>query len=75
MIFDWNENKEKLNIKNHDGIDFNEASEAFYDDNAFEFLTQSIQLLKRKDLFVSETQVKDCCGFHTRFALTLKETK
>jgi uncharacterized DUF497 family protein len=31
-------NKEKLNIKNHDGIDFNEASEVFYDDNAFEFL-------------------------------------
>ena len=37
MIFDWDENKEKLNIKNHDGIDFDEASEAFYDDNCFEF--------------------------------------
>ena len=38
MIFDWDENKEKLNIKNHDGIDFDEASEVFYDDKAFEFL-------------------------------------
>ena len=38
MIFDWDENKEKLNIKNHDGIDFNEASEVFFDENAFEFL-------------------------------------
>ena len=28
MIFDWDENKEKLNIKNHDGIDFDEASRA-----------------------------------------------
>ena len=38
MIFDWDENKEKLNIKNHDGINFVEASEAFYDNNCFEFL-------------------------------------
>ena len=38
MIFDWDENKEKLNVKNHDGIDFDEASEVFYDENAFEFL-------------------------------------
>ena len=36
MIFDWDENKERENIKNHDRIDFDEASEAFYDDNAFE---------------------------------------
>lgn len=41
MIFDWDENKEKLNIKNHDGIDFDEASEVFYDDNAFEFLDKA----------------------------------
>ena len=31
MIFDWDENKEKLNIKNHDGIDFDEASKAIQD--------------------------------------------
>lgn len=37
MIFDWDINKEKLNIKNHDGIDFEEATEAFFDENAFEF--------------------------------------
>ncbi len=36
MIFDWDENKERKNIKNHDGIDFDEASEAFFDANAFE---------------------------------------
>lgn len=37
MIFDWDKNKEQLNIKNHDGIDFEEAVEAFFDGNAFEF--------------------------------------
>lgn len=37
MIFDWDENKEKRNVKNHDEIDFDEASEAFFDENAFEF--------------------------------------
>lgn len=36
MIFDWDENKEKLNIKNHDGIDFNEASVAIRDEFALE---------------------------------------
>ena len=41
MIFDWDENKEKLNIKNHDGINFDEASEVFYDEKAFEFLDKA----------------------------------
>ena len=36
MIFDWDENKENLNIKNHDGIDFVEASQAILDDFALE---------------------------------------
>ncbi|MGI9055390.1 MAG: BrnT family toxin [Pyrinomonadaceae bacterium] len=36
MIFDWDENKEKLNVKNHDSIDFNEASQAIQDDFALE---------------------------------------
>ena len=36
MIFDWDENKEKLNIKNHDGIDFDEASRAVQDYFALE---------------------------------------
>ncbi len=31
MIFDWDANKEKLNIKDHDGIDFEEASQAILD--------------------------------------------
>jgi hypothetical protein len=35
MIFDWNEDKEKSNIKKH-GIDFEEASEVFSDENIFE---------------------------------------
>lgn len=37
MIFDWDTNKEKLNIKDHDGINFEEATEAFFDGNMFEF--------------------------------------
>lgn len=36
MIFDWDENKEKLNIKNHDGISFSEASLAIQDFFALE---------------------------------------
>ena len=36
MIFDWDETKEKLNIKNHDGIHFDEASEAIQDYFALE---------------------------------------
>lgn len=36
MIFDWDENKEKLNIKNHDGITFEEAGLAVQDEFAFE---------------------------------------
>lgn len=48
MIFDWDENKEKLNIKNHDGIDFDEAGEAFYDDNCFEFLDVKYSTVEEK---------------------------
>ncbi len=36
MIFDWDENKERANIKKHDGIDFDEASEVFFDNDAFD---------------------------------------
>lgn len=36
MIFDWDENKEKSNIKNHDGVDFQEASRAIQDFFALE---------------------------------------
>ena len=36
MIFDWDENKERENIKNHDGIDFEEAGWAIQDDFALE---------------------------------------
>ena len=33
IIFDWDENKNKTNIAKH-GVDFNEASTVFYDENA-----------------------------------------
>ena len=48
MIFDWDENKEKLNIKNHDGIDFDEASESFYDANCFEFFDAKHSTVEEK---------------------------
>ena len=35
-IFDWNENKNQINIKKH-GIGFDEASSVFYDENAILF--------------------------------------
>jgi len=37
MIFDWDEDKERENLKKHDGVSFAEAGEAFFDENAFEF--------------------------------------
>ncbi len=36
MIFDWDENKEKRSIKNHDGVTSEEASPALQDDLALE---------------------------------------
>ncbi len=36
MIFDWDENKEKINIKSHDGVTFGEASSALQDEFALE---------------------------------------
>ncbi len=36
MIFDWEKNKETANIKKHDGIDFDEASEVIFDNDAFD---------------------------------------
>ncbi len=36
MIFDWDEQKEKQNVKNHDGVNFDEASAAVQDDFALE---------------------------------------
>jgi uncharacterized protein len=48
MIFDWDENKEKLNIRNHDGIDFNEASEIFFDANIWETLDTEHSTLEEK---------------------------
>lgn len=36
MTFEWDDNKNDINIKKH-GIDFNEASTIFYDDNAILF--------------------------------------
>lgn len=36
MVFDWDENKEKFNIRNHDGVTFVEAGLAIQDDFALE---------------------------------------
>ena len=36
MTFEWDENKNKINITKH-GIDFSEASSTFYDDKAILF--------------------------------------
>ena len=35
MEFEWDENKEEINIRKH-GVNFNEAQEAFYDENAID---------------------------------------
>lgn len=40
MRFTWDENKNQANIKNRN-IDFNDASEVFFDDNAISFEDKS----------------------------------
>ncbi len=35
MEFEWDENKEEINIRKH-GVNFSEAREAFYDENAID---------------------------------------
>jgi uncharacterized DUF497 family protein len=75
MIFDWDENKEKLNIQNHNGIDFNEASEIFFDTNIWEGFDAEHSTLEEKDLQASAFPVKSSCVFHTQFDLTKTATK
>jgi len=36
LKFEWDERKDKANIKNH-GVSFNEAQTVFYDENAIHF--------------------------------------
>lgn len=37
MLFEWDDNKEKINIVKH-GIDFSTAAHVFQDENRIEFL-------------------------------------
>lgn len=60
MIFDWDENKEKSNVKNHDGVNFFEASRAIQDDFALNMKIFT-QLPMRSDIPVSkEAETKFC---------------
>ena len=64
MEFEWDENKEQINIRKH-GVDFSEAEEAFEDENAIDNYDEShsdkehrfalIGLSTRRLLFVSYT--------------------
>jgi len=45
LRFEWDKRKEKANIKKH-GVSFNEARAVFYDENAIQFLTPTIQTMK-----------------------------
>ncbi len=64
MEFEWDENKEEINIRKH-GVNLNEAQKAFYDENAIddydEFHSDEEQrfaligLLTKRLLFVSYT--------------------
>ena len=51
MIFDWDENKEKLNIRNHDGIDFEEAGIAIQDDFGLEEYDEAHSTIGEKRYF------------------------
>ncbi len=65
MEFEWDEKKEKINIRKH-GVDFGEAQEAFEDENAIDDYDEShssneehrfalIGLSTKRLLFVSYT--------------------
>lgn len=65
MEFEWDENKEKINIRKH-GVNFSEAPEAFEDENAIDDYDEShssneehrfalIGLSTKRLLFVSYT--------------------
>ncbi len=48
-MFEWDDKKEKTNIKKH-GISFDEASTAFYDENAIQFFDPDHS--KEEDRFI-----------------------
>ncbi len=75
MIFDWDENKERANIKKHDGIDFDEASEVFFDNDAFDEFDEEHSTAEETRIFVSAIQVKDFYEFLTQFVLTKTAVK
>ena len=41
MTFEWDENKERLNQKNHDGISFEYAARVFLDSKRIEMLDEN----------------------------------
>jgi uncharacterized DUF497 family protein len=49
LKFEWNQNKEKENIKKH-SVSFEEARTAFYDTNAFQFFDPDHS--KNEDRFI-----------------------
>lgn len=53
MQFQWDENKAKQNIKNHDGINFDDAVEVFFDEFALDEYDAIIPIRKNKDLIAS----------------------
>jgi len=49
--FEWNNNKDKTNFKNH-GVSFAEAKTVFYDENALEFYDQDHSLGEDRYLMI-----------------------
>lgn len=57
MLFEWDDEKEKINIKKH-GIDFEIASLVFLDDNRKEYYDEEHSSLE-EDRFITIGKVKD----------------
>ena len=49
MTFEWDENKDSLNQKNHDGISFKYAARVFLDSKRIEMLDERAALKTRLD--------------------------
>lgn len=58
--FDWDENKNKINLKKH-GIDFEEAKTVFYDDDAIMFDDPEHSAEEERFLILGITKYENLC--------------
>jgi uncharacterized protein len=58
MEFEWDDNKAELNIRNHDGISFEDAKEVFADSYALDIYDDSHSVVDEKRFHILGLSVK-----------------